>query len=92
LPELGVNQIIGIVESEKVVGITLSPERREKVKEKYKKDLAKKEKEAEGLKARLGNPNFAEKAPPEVVAVCEANLAEAEAQAELARKRLADLG
>jgi len=56
------------------------------------KDLAKAEKEIAGLAGRLANPNFAGKAPPEVVAECQANLAEAEAQAALARKRLEDLG
>ena len=56
------------------------------------KDIAKAEKEIKGLAGRLANPNFADKAPPEVVAECKANLAEAEAQADLARKRLADLG
>jgi len=56
------------------------------------KDIAKAEKEIAGLTSRLANPNFAGKAPPEVVAECRANLAEAEAQAELARKRLAELG
>jgi valyl-tRNA synthetase len=56
------------------------------------KDLAKAEKEIAGLAGRLANPNFVGKAPPEVVAECKANMAEAEAQAELARKRLADLG
>ncbi len=56
------------------------------------KDLAKAEKEIAGLAGRLANPNFAGKAPPEVVAECRANLAEAEAQADLARQRLADLG
>ncbi|TVS04898.1 MAG: valine--tRNA ligase, partial [Cyanobium sp. PLM2.Bin73] len=56
------------------------------------KDLAKAGKEIAGLAGRLANPNFAGKAPPEVVAECRANLAESEAQAELARKRLADLG
>ena len=40
---------------------------------------------------RLDNPNFADKAPAAVVAECRANLAEAETQAQLARKRLADL-
>ena len=49
------------------------------------------EKEIKGLAGRLGNPNFADKAPPEVVAECQANLAEKQAQADLARKRLADL-
>ncbi len=56
------------------------------------KDIAKATKEISGLAGRLANPNFAGKAPPEVVAECKANLAEAEAQAALARQRLADLG
>ena len=56
------------------------------------KDIAKAEKEIKGLAGRLANPNFAGKAPAEVVAECQANLAEAEAQAALARGRLADLG
>jgi valyl-tRNA synthetase len=56
------------------------------------KDIAKADKEIKGLAGRLANPNFADKAPPEVVAECKANLAEAEAQAQLARQRLADLG
>ena len=47
--------------------------------------VAKAEKEIAGLAGRLANPNFAGKAPPEVVAECQANLAEAEAQAELAQ-------
>jgi valyl-tRNA synthetase len=56
------------------------------------KDIAKAEKEIAGLSGRLANPNFAGKAPPEVVAECRANLADAEAQAELARRRLMELG
>jgi valyl-tRNA synthetase len=56
------------------------------------KDIAKATKEIQGLGGRLANPHFAGKAPPEVVAECRANLAEAEAQAALARGRLADLG
>jgi len=56
------------------------------------KDIAKADKEIKGLAGRLANPNFADKAPPEVVAECKANLAEAEAQAQLARQRLVDLG
>ena len=44
------------------------------------------------LASRLANPNFAGKAPAEVVAACQANLAEARAQAELVRGRLLDLG
>ncbi|CAK6687320.1 valine--tRNA ligase [Synechococcus sp. BA-124 BA4] len=56
------------------------------------KDLAKAEKEIKGLAGRLANPNFAGKAPPEVVAECRVNLAEAEAQAALAQGRLKGLG
>ena len=54
-------------------------------------DIAKAEMEIKGLAGRLGNPNFADKAPPSVVAECKANLAEAESQAALARRRLEDL-
>jgi valyl-tRNA synthetase len=64
----------------------------EALRGRLEKDIAKAEKEIKGLAGRLANPNFADKAPPEVVAECKANLAEAEAQAELARRRLADLG
>ena len=64
----------------------------EALRGRLEKDLAKAEKEITGLAGRLANPNFADKAPAAVVAECRANLAEAEAQAELARKRLADLG
>ncbi|MFM7267579.1 MAG: valine--tRNA ligase [Cyanobium sp.] len=56
------------------------------------KDIAKADKEIAGLSGRLANPNFAGKAPPEVVAECKANLAEAKAQADLARRRLAEMG
>jgi valyl-tRNA synthetase len=62
------------------------------LKGRLEKDLAKAEKEIAGLAGRLANPNFAGKAPAAVVVECKANLAEAEAQAELARRRLADLG
>jgi valyl-tRNA synthetase len=64
----------------------------EALRGRLEKDIAKAEKEIKGLAGRLANPNFADKAPPEVVAECKANLADAEAQAELARKRLDDLG
>jgi valyl-tRNA synthetase len=62
------------------------------LRRRLEKDIAKAEKEIKGLAGRLANPNFADKAPAEVVAECRANLAEAEAQAALARKRLQDLG
>ena len=54
--------------------------------------VTKAETELKGLAGRLGNPNFTDKAPPELAAECKAKLAEAEAQAALARRRLADLG
>jgi valyl-tRNA synthetase len=62
------------------------------LRSRLEKDLAKAEKDIIGLKGRLANPNFADKAPAEVVLECRANLVEAEAQAELARERLGDLG
>jgi valyl-tRNA synthetase len=63
----------------------------EALRARLEKDIAKAEKEIRGLVARLANPSFADKAPPEVVAECRANLADAEAQAALARRRLQDL-
>ena len=56
------------------------------------KDVAKAEKEIKSLAGRLANPNFADKAPPEVVAECKVKLNEAEAQVQLALKRLEDMG
>ena len=55
------------------------------------KDLAKADREIESLNGRLNNPKFTTKAPAAVVAECRAALSEAETQAELARRRLADL-
>ena len=63
----------------------------EALRARLEKDLAKAQKEIQGLSGRLANPNFADKAPPEVVVECRANLADAEAQAALVRQRLADL-
>ena len=54
--------------------------------------VAKAEKEIKGLAGRLSNPNFANKAPAAVVSESKAKLAEAVAQADLARRRLVDLG
>ena len=56
------------------------------------KDLAKAEKDIQALSSRLDNPNFAAKAPPNVVEECKVKFAEAQTQASLARKRLSDLG
>lgn len=44
------------------------------------------------LAGHLANPHFARKAVAEVVAECWANLAAAEAQRELVRRRLVELG
>jgi len=85
-------QLLGIVDSDGQVGITVPPQSLEALRGRLEKDLAKTEKEIGGLAGRLANPNFAGKAPPEVVAECQANLVEAQAQAALVRGRLADLG
>ncbi len=55
------------------------------------KDQAKADKEVVALTARLSNPNFINKAPSLVIAECRAKLNAAETQADLVRKRLADL-
>ena len=85
-------QLLGIVDSDGQVGITVPQQSLDALRLRLEKDLAKAEKEIAGLAGRLANPNFAGKAPPEVVAECQANLAEAEAQAVLVRGRLAELG
>jgi valyl-tRNA synthetase len=85
-------QLLGIVDSDAQVGISVPQQSLAALRSRLEKDLAKAEKEIKGLSGRLANPNFADKAPTEVVSECRANLAEAEAQAELARKRLLELG
>ncbi len=85
-------QQLGIVDSDAQVGLTVPQQSLEALRERLRKDLAKVEKEIADLAGRLANPNFAGKAPPEVVAECQANLAEAEAQAEMLRGRLGELG
>jgi len=56
------------------------------------KDLAKLEKEAQGIRARLENPNFLNRANPEVVQASQEQLAELEAQMRLLGSRLEKLG
>ena len=90
MPRAG--QLLGIVDSEAQVGFTVPQQSLDALGERLQKDLAKVEQEIAGLQGRLANPNFAGKAPAEVVAACQANLAEARAQAELVRGRLLDLG
>ncbi|MFM9109854.1 MAG: valine--tRNA ligase [Prochlorococcaceae cyanobacterium] len=85
-------QLLGLVDSDAQVGLAVPAHNLEALRARLLKDLARSEKEIAGLSARLANPSFAGKAPPEVVAECRANLAEAEAQAGLTRLRLADLG
>ncbi len=84
-------QLLGLVDSDAQVGITVPQQSLDALRQRLQKDLAKVEKEIAGLTGRLANPNFAGKAPPEVVAECQANLLEAEAQAQLVRERLAEL-
>jgi valyl-tRNA synthetase len=91
-PEPTAGQLLGIVDSDAQVGLTVPLQSLEALRARLQKDLAKAEKEIKGLSGRLANPSFTGKAPPEVVAECRANLAEAEAQAALARQRLKELG
>jgi valyl-tRNA synthetase len=58
---------------------------------KLEKSLSKVEAEAQSLAARLKNPKFVDKAPPEVVKGAQDALAEAEKQAEILRDRLQHL-
>ncbi len=63
----------------------------ESLRSRLEKDLHKAEKEIKNLSGRLSNPNFAKKAPSDVVATCRANLVEVESQALVVRNRLAGL-
>ncbi|UBF26990.1 valine--tRNA ligase [Kovacikia minuta CCNUW1] len=58
---------------------------------KIEKDLKKIEAEIQSIGSRLGNPNFVNKAPTDVVEGARATLAEAEKQAEILRSRLSRL-
>ena len=64
----------------------------EALRAKLQKDLAKLEKEAQGIRARLENPNFLNRANPEVVQASQEQLAELEAQMRLLGSRLENLG
>ena len=60
----------------------------EKLKAKLEKKLAKIEKEAESVSARLNNPTFVNKAPDDVIQANKNTLAEAEMQSNILRSRL----
>uniref|UniRef100_A0A8J7A1P6 Valine--tRNA ligase n=1 Tax=Desmonostoc muscorum LEGE 12446 TaxID=1828758 RepID=A0A8J7A1P6_DESMC len=64
----------------------------EVVRAKLEKSLTKVEAEIQSLNARLNNPNFVDKARPDVVQGARDALAEAEKQAEILRERLRGLG
>ncbi|GCE64873.1 valine--tRNA ligase [cyanobiont of Ornithocercus magnificus] len=61
------------------------------LRDRLEKDIARAEKEIGSLTRQLANPNFATRAPLEVVTNCHSSLAEAKTQAELAKRRLRDL-
>jgi valyl-tRNA synthetase len=90
MPELP-RSLMGISGSSQVQ-LQLPEQDLDALRSRLEKDLAKAEKDIAGLASRLGNPNFADKAPADVVLECRANLVEAEAQAQLAKERLNDLG
>jgi valyl-tRNA synthetase len=85
-------QLLCILDSAAQAGITVPQHSLEQLRRRLEKDLEKAEKEIKAKTSRLANPNFAGKAPPEVASECMGNLAEAEAQVELARRRLVELG
>jgi valyl-tRNA synthetase len=58
---------------------------------KLEKDLKKIDGEANGIRTRLGNPGFVNKAPADVIAAAQASLAELEKQAEILQARLETL-
>jgi valyl-tRNA synthetase len=60
----------------------------EVLKAKIEKDLAKAEKDIQGLQGRLQNAKFVDQAPPEVVQGARDALAEAQKQVEILRDRL----
>ncbi|MBW4676288.1 MAG: valine--tRNA ligase [Desmonostoc geniculatum HA4340-LM1] len=64
----------------------------EVVRAKLEKSLTKAEAEIQSLSARLNNPNFVDKARPDVVQGARDALTEAEKQAEILRERLRSLG
>jgi len=64
----------------------------EALRAKVQKDLAKLEKEAQGIRARLENPNFLSRANPEVVQASREQLAELEAQMQLLQARMEKFG
>ncbi|MBD2414496.1 valine--tRNA ligase [Nostoc calcicola FACHB-389] len=64
----------------------------EVVRAKLEKSLTKAEAEIQSLSARLNNPNFVDKARPDVVQGARDALGEAEKQAEILRERLRSLG
>jgi valyl-tRNA synthetase len=63
----------------------------EALRAKLERDLKKLDPEIQALNARLENPNFVDRAKPEVVAGARSALAEAEKQAEIIRSRLQSL-
>jgi valyl-tRNA synthetase len=64
----------------------------EALRAKLQKDLAKLEKEAQGIRTRLENPNFLSRANSDVVQASRKQLAELEAQMQLLQARLEKLG
>lgn len=63
----------------------------EGLQQRTEKKLAKVQKEIESVSKRLSNPNFVDKADPQIVQTARDSLAEAEKQAEILRDRLKQL-
>ncbi|XQQ07116.1 MAG: valine--tRNA ligase [Leptolyngbya sp. IPPAS B-1204] len=84
-------QIAGVVGTVQVVIPLAGVVDVDVLKAKLQKDLSKVEAEIAALSQRLGNTNFVDKAPAEVVQNARTALAEAEKQAEILRERLKPL-
>ncbi|MGF1574794.1 MAG: valine--tRNA ligase [Cyanophyceae cyanobacterium] len=63
----------------------------EALRAKLQKDMAKLDKEAQGIRGRLQNPKFTDKAPPEIIQTNRDQLAELEAQIQLLQQRVSKI-
>lgn len=91
-PQESENSIAGVVGTVQVVIPLKGVVDIEAVRAKLEKSLSKAEAEANSLSGRLTNPNFVDKARPDVVEAARDALAEAQKQAEILRERLRGLG
>ncbi|XZF64730.1 MAG: valine--tRNA ligase [Gloeotrichia echinulata DVL01] len=90
-PQAAENAIAGVVGTVQVVIPLTGVVDIDAVRAKLEKSLTKAEAEVNSLSGRLSNPNFVDKARPDVVDAARDALAEAQKQVEILRLRLQDL-